>query len=229
MSQSGLDTRVEHGEANSARRHSLVYGALPQIAVLVLTILGVAYTSVAKRPLIGYWEMLGVITGAVCVISGWPHARTRDARVQLIWTQGLHWLAFLVAMNLVLVSDVQRMLNADATGLAILLLLALGTFVAGVHTLSWQTSCLGWRWRSAFPPLPGSKNLRCILLLCGRACRHWRRIFVVPSPPHPLRRRERLTRPGRFRPKIAEPLEWSPAASIDYASRLLHLRQIHKR
>jgi hypothetical protein len=166
MSQSGLDTRVEHGEADSARRHSLVYGALPQIAVLVLTILGVAYTSVAKRPLIGYWEMLGVITGAVCVISGWPHARTRDARVQLIWTQGLHWLAFLVAMNLVLVSDVQRMLNADATGLAILLLLALGTFVAGVHTLSWQTCVLGLAMALGVPAIAWVEESALILLLC---------------------------------------------------------------
>jgi hypothetical protein len=143
MSQSSLDTRLEHGDVAASRRHSLLYTAIPYIAVLLLTILGVAYTSVAKRPLVGYWEMLAAITGAVCVIAGWPHAHTRDERVRLVWTQALHWIAFLVAMNLVLVSDVQRLLNADATGVAVLLLLALGTFVAGVHTLSWQTCVLG--------------------------------------------------------------------------------------
>ncbi len=165
MSQSSLDTRLEHGADLASRRHTLFYGAIPQIAILVLTILGVAYTSVAKRPLIGYWEMLGVITGAVCVISGWPHARTRDARIQLIWTQGLHWLAFLVAMNIVLISDVQRMLNADATGLAILLLLALGTFVAGVHTLSWQTCVLGLVMALGVPAIAWVEESALVLLL----------------------------------------------------------------
>jgi hypothetical protein len=53
------------------------------------------------------------------------------------------------------------MLNVDATGLAILMLLALGTFIAGVHTFDWQVSLLGaamalcvpgiaWIERSAF-------------------------------------------------------------------------------
>jgi hypothetical protein len=169
MSQSSLDTRLEHGDLAAPRRHPLIYTALPHIAVLLLTILGVAYTSVAKRPLVGYWEMIAVITGVVCVVSGWPHARTREARVQLIWTQALHWLAFLVAMNLVLVSDVQRMLNADATGLAVLLLLALGTFVAGVHTLSWQTCVLGLVMALGVPVIAWVEESALILVLCAIA------------------------------------------------------------
>lgn len=124
-------------------RYSFLLKLLPYLAVLLFTIIGVAYTSVNKKPLVHYWEILAVITGAVCILSGWPHAPTRDDRVRLIWTQVLHWAAFLAAMNLVLISDVKQMLNADATGLVILLLLALGTFVAGVHSLSWQTSVLG--------------------------------------------------------------------------------------
>ena len=45
-------------------------------------------------------------------------------------------------MNIVLLPSVQRMLNAPATGLTLLMLLALGTFVAGVH-VSWQICILG--------------------------------------------------------------------------------------
>jgi hypothetical protein len=45
-------------------------------------------------------------------------------------------------MNIVLLPNVQRMLSAPATGLALLMLLALGTFVAGVH-VSWQICVLG--------------------------------------------------------------------------------------
>ncbi len=49
-----------------------------------------------------------------------------------MWTQALHWLAVLVAMNIMLFSGVQQVLPALATGLVLLILLALGTFLAGV-------------------------------------------------------------------------------------------------
>jgi hypothetical protein len=81
--------------------------------------------------------------GVICVAAGWRHAQNKKARVRLLWTQALHWLAFVIAMNLMLLPNVQNMLNSDATGLAILLLLALGTFVAGVHILAWQVCVLG--------------------------------------------------------------------------------------
>lgn len=47
-------------------------------------------------------------------------------------------------MNMILLPNVQTMLNANATGLAVLMLLALGTFTAGVHILSWQICLLGF-------------------------------------------------------------------------------------
>jgi hypothetical protein len=91
---------------------------LPHAAVWVLTIFGVAYTSFAKRALITYWEFLAIVIGILCVVTGWRHMQTRSERMRLIWTQVLHWLAILGAMNLVLLPSVQTMLNVDATGLA---------------------------------------------------------------------------------------------------------------
>jgi hypothetical protein len=116
---------------------------LPYVVVLVLTLLGVAYTSVTRRPMIVYWEFLVLVTAAACIWGGWRYAPDRKAKIRLIGSQALHWLAFFVAMNLVLLPSVQNMMNADATGLAILLLLALGTFVAGVHIPAWQVCVLG--------------------------------------------------------------------------------------
>jgi hypothetical protein len=147
------------------RLTSFLLNLLPYLLVLIFTIIGVAYTSVNKKPLIEYWEILAVITGAVCILSGWPHALTRDDRVRLVWTQVLHWAAFLVAMNLVLISDVQQLLNSDATGLAILVLLALGTFVAGVHSLSWQTCALGALMAASVPAIAWIEESALIILL----------------------------------------------------------------
>jgi hypothetical protein len=116
---------------------------LPYGVVLVLTLGGVAYTSFTKRPTTAYWEFLVPVTAALCIWSGWRSARDKKEEFRLIWTQVAHWFAFFAAMNLLLLPSVQNMVNADATGLAILLLLALGTFVAGVHIPAWEVCILG--------------------------------------------------------------------------------------
>jgi len=116
---------------------------LPFSLVLILTLLGVAYSSLLKQPIMGYWELLAPVIGLVCVGSGWPSASDRNARMRLIATQALHWAAFLLVMNMMLLPGVQAILNSNATGLAVLMLLALGTFTAGVHILSWQICLLG--------------------------------------------------------------------------------------
>ena len=115
---------------------------LPYLVILALTLGGAAYTSVAHRQF-AYWDFLALFIAVVCVASGWPHAHDAQARWRLIWTQALHWGAFLVAMNLVLLPSVQAIANSDYTSLTILLLLALGTFVAGVHTSSWRMGANG--------------------------------------------------------------------------------------
>jgi hypothetical protein len=125
---------------------------LPYIIVLVLTILGVAYTSISHQPLVGYWEFLALAMGVVCIGTGWLHAQSKEARFRMVWTQALHWAAFLVAMNILVLSDVQRLLTAPGTGLALLMLLALGTFVAGVH-VSWQICFLGITMALAVPAI----------------------------------------------------------------------------
>jgi hypothetical protein len=92
---------------------------LPYIIVLALTIFGVAYTSVSHQPLVGYWQFLAVAVGLVCVATGWLHIHDPKARFRMVWTQALQWLAFLVAMNIVLLTNVQLTLTATATGLTL--------------------------------------------------------------------------------------------------------------
>ena len=117
---------------------------LPYIVALVLAIAGVAYTNASHQPLVRYWEFLAFAIGVVCVINKWPEIDGRKARLRLIWTQTLHWVAVLVTMNIVLVSGVQQFLPTPATSLVLLVLLALGTFLAGVSILSLQIAFLGF-------------------------------------------------------------------------------------
>jgi hypothetical protein len=131
---------------------------LPFTLVLILTIAGVAYTSFSKKPIVGYWEILAPIIALVCVAAGWEEAGDKSGRLRLIVTQVLHWFAFLLVMNLMLLSSVQRIFTAQTTGLAVFTLLALGTFTAGVHVFSWQVCLLGLIMALGIPAIAWIEN-----------------------------------------------------------------------
>lgn len=137
---------------------SLLRWKLPYIVVLILAILGVAYTNISHQPLVGYWEFLALAIGVVCIVSGWNKIPDRQGRFRLMWMQVLHWGAFLVTMNIVLLPGVQRMLTAPATSLMLLALLALGTFIAGVNLLSLEICFLGFSLALAVPAIAWLKQ-----------------------------------------------------------------------
>ena len=84
-------------------------------------------------------------------------------------TQALHWFAFLLVMNLMLLASVQRIFTAQATGLAIFTLLALGTFTAGVHVLSWQVCLLGLIMALGIPAIAWIENSALLVVLIAAA------------------------------------------------------------
>jgi hypothetical protein len=116
---------ADHSDLGSFLRRQV-----PYISVLGLAIVGVAYTNMAHQPLVGYWEFLALATGVVCIITEWPKLDGRQAHLRLIWMQSVHWVAVLVAMNVMLLSSVQQFVPTPATSLVLLILLALGTFLA---------------------------------------------------------------------------------------------------
>jgi hypothetical protein len=150
--------------------HSFIKGhffrrQLPFLAILTLAIAGVAYTNFSHKPLVGYWEFLAVAMAVVCVVTEWSERDDRQARVRLIWTQALHWAAVLVTMNIMLLSGVQQLLPAQATSLVLLILLALGTFLAGLNLMSLQISFLGLAMALAVPAISWIKQSALLLVL----------------------------------------------------------------
>ncbi len=162
-----------HAAASSvprvAPRHSVRLSfwirELPFTLVLILTIVGVAYTSFSRKPIVGYWEILAPIIAVVCVGAGWQEAGDRAARLRLIVTQALHWSAFLLVMNMLLLASVQRLFTSTATALAIFTLLALGTFTAGVQVLSWQIGLLGLIMALGIPAIAWIENSALLAVL----------------------------------------------------------------
>jgi Flp pilus assembly protein TadB len=122
---------------------SLLRREWPYLLVLVLALFGIAFTSFFRSPITLYWIVLAPLIGIICVVTRWRDVHDRDGRVRLVWTQALHWAAVLVAMHLMFVADVASMMNADASALAVLTVLALGTFTAGVHIEAWRICLVG--------------------------------------------------------------------------------------
>lgn len=120
-----------------------VAGQAPYIAMLAGAFGGVATTAFAATPSPLYWMILAPLFGLLCVAAGWAGAPDRGGRLRLVWTQAAHWAAFLVAMLLLFRPEVQGVMQGRATEIGLLLLLALGTFVAGVHAGSWRIVAVG--------------------------------------------------------------------------------------
>jgi hypothetical protein len=160
-------TQVTPDTVEDSRKVGFLQRKLLFVVLLVLAIVGVAYTNISQQPLVGYWEFLALTTGIVCIVTQWSNAREKQARTRLIITQALHWGAILVTMNIVLLSGVQSMLPTPATGLVLLTLLALGTFLAGVNFLSPQICFLGVAMAVAVPAIAWFKQSALFLLLAA--------------------------------------------------------------
>jgi hypothetical protein len=159
------ETAKDHPDDSS--RTGFLLKQLPYIAVLTLAISGVAYTNMSRQPLVGYWEFLALAMGVLCVVTEWSALDEKQSRVRLIWTQALHWAAVLVTMNVMLLPGVQQLLPALATGLVLLMLLALGTFLAGLNLRSLQICFLGIALVLAVPAISWLKQSVLLVILAG--------------------------------------------------------------
>ncbi|MCB2170959.1 MAG: sulfurtransferase-like selenium metabolism protein YedF [Deltaproteobacteria bacterium] len=117
-----------------------------EIVLLILLIfsgIGVALTDF--NPLRGFWfwVAMGPLFWAGCVFMEWPRAKAAGAgRMKMLWVQIIHWFGFLAAIYLVFLLNSTGRLNSADFGLVALLVLALSSFLAGVHG-NWRISLVG--------------------------------------------------------------------------------------
>jgi hypothetical protein len=116
---------------------------LPYIIMLSMAVLGIGLVTFTGEPIGYFWELLTIVYCGLCIMVGWRNTETRHERIKLVWTQVLHWAAFLAAMWLLYTPTMRSLVDVNATGLNLMVLLALGTFVAGVHAEAWQICVVG--------------------------------------------------------------------------------------
>jgi hypothetical protein len=116
---------------------------LPYIIMLSMAVIGIGLDTFTGEPIGFYWQILTVVFCILCIYVGWRHAPTRQDQIKLVWTQVAHWASFLAAMWLIYTPAMRSLVDVNATGLNLMVLLALGTFVAGIHAEAWQICVVG--------------------------------------------------------------------------------------
>lgn len=113
------------------------------VFLLVLAIVGAGISSVDDQGGHLYWSWLVLAYGVVCVIRSWFLAKDQGASIwPIINTQILHWLGALVTIQLILFFEAGGMTDRGPAADYALLVLALSTFLAGVH-FNWTYMVLG--------------------------------------------------------------------------------------
>ncbi len=111
---------------------------IPFVAMLLLALVGVTF-----RLPTSYWLILMPVFGIISIVEGWRQFTTWGDRVRLVTSVAAIWCALLLAIYLLYSNGVQGILTSNGTSLAMMPLLALGTFVAGIQSRVWQICAVG--------------------------------------------------------------------------------------
>lgn len=118
------------------RRYLISHGHL--ITMVVLGMAGAVYTDLYPAASLRYWQLMAPVFCLICIASQWSRAPS----LALVRRQVLHWGVFLGVMQLLFLPPMQHSLDSDVTGIFLLVLLALSTFLAGVY-LDWRFGVVG--------------------------------------------------------------------------------------
>jgi hypothetical protein len=112
------------------------------LLMLVLAFVGIGASDVSGAGTQGYWSVLAIGFALASYALQWAHAGEGFRHGEAALRMAVHWAGVLAAIQLVhLFIASGRLTNAD-TGLLEGVILALGTFLCGVHA-SWRLIVIG--------------------------------------------------------------------------------------
>jgi len=134
---------TDRPDDNVARRRKFQVEEAVLILLLLFSLLGVGITNFSAIDGYWYWMVMIFIFGLSAMLLGFVKAKKGDQRVRELWAvQSLHWLGVMAIVGAVFSLLHAGMLEEDSTGLVILLILALATYLDGIR-LGWRFSMVG--------------------------------------------------------------------------------------
>jgi hypothetical protein len=113
------------------------------LALMALAVIGVGITYFLPDKSYRYWVSMVPVFGIACTSIEWSRLRRQNLDTwKTVRNQLYHWFGVLVSVYLVhMLLNIQQLTKQNA-GLIVLLVLALGTFLAGIQ-LGWRLFVLG--------------------------------------------------------------------------------------
>jgi hypothetical protein len=132
--------------SESVAQPSPVRRFLPEIILILLVLLsggGVIVSDYAPESGYRYWVWMTPVFGLVSIVAAWSRAQRLGLPVgNIVPQQAVHWLGVLGAVAIIYVLQAYGRLTNEGAGSAVLIVLALAAFLAGVYT-DWRLSVLG--------------------------------------------------------------------------------------
>lgn len=141
MPKNGIETTATASIEAPPRR----FGAeeLTFAALVLLSIVGIAVSDFSNTYGLTYWLVMVPLFAVASIFTSWFRARKEGLTVAgILWRQIFHWAATALAVYLIYLFTRTGRIPDQEAGLLTLLVLALATFLAGVH-FDWRLSLLG--------------------------------------------------------------------------------------
>lgn len=162
-----MENEAFQPSATHAVNDSFFSRSWPYVVMMLLALVGVAATGVERRDMTTYWVVLTPVFAMLSLYIRWQGSRPGELKWSFVGAEITHWLAVMVAVYLIFVSAVRQMMNADATALMILTVLALGTFTSGVHAGAWRMCFVGFALALGVPIIAWIDEASLIFVLVG--------------------------------------------------------------
>jgi hypothetical protein len=175
-------------KASRSKFRSFLMRDWPYLLMLILALVGVARTSVGPAAMLSYWVVLAPVFGIICVAVHWRDVEGQQEHWKLVRMQALHWTAVMSAMYLVLLASVRKIMNADADALAVLVVMALGTFTAGIQVEAWRICVVGLVLGLTIPAIAWLETSTVLILLVLAALLAFAALIIWHSPARLIKR-----------------------------------------
>jgi len=124
----------------SGRSH---VGEATILGLVLLAAIGVGVTTFSQQYGYHYWLSMAPIFAVVNLLTSWSRARAAGQNAgSILLAQALHWLGAVLAIYVIFLLFRMNWLSDQESGVLALLVLALSSFLSGVHT-DWHFCIVG--------------------------------------------------------------------------------------
>jgi hypothetical protein len=114
------------------------------LSLIALSVVGMAITDAEPDLGLWFWLIMVPVYGATGLFIQWSRGQERGPGWSAILrSQVMHWLGLLIAIKIAYLLLYMGRLNYENTGYVVALMLALTTYLSGVHLGRWRISLAG--------------------------------------------------------------------------------------